>query len=232
MKDIFLLDSDDTLMDFRRAEREALTATLRAFEIDSSEDVVRRFHAINDGLWKRLECGETTRERLRSERFEILFAELRCAADAGEVAKFYLSRMAEQDQLIDGAEAFLDILTQRGRIFIVTNGMAQIQRSRLSRTRIARYPFALFISDEIGCTKPSPAFADYVEARIPDYDRSRAVWIGDSLTSDCACAKSKGIDFILFSPDGAPRGYEGRTARNFKEALALIFGRESSKNFF
>ena len=76
MKDIFLLDVDDTLLDFHRAEREQLIATLMQSGIAADEGTAARFHVINDGLWKKLERGELTRERLAVERFEILLAEL------------------------------------------------------------------------------------------------------------------------------------------------------------
>ena len=51
MKDIFLLDVDDTLLDFHRAEREQVVATLRAHGIAADADTAARFHVINDGLW-------------------------------------------------------------------------------------------------------------------------------------------------------------------------------------
>ena len=69
MKNLFLLDVDDTLLDFHRAEREQLLATLHAHGIAADEGTAARFHVINDGLWKALERGETTRERLVVERF-------------------------------------------------------------------------------------------------------------------------------------------------------------------
>ena len=65
-------------------------------------------------------------------------------------------------------------------------------------------------------------FARCVEAGIADYKRENAVWLGDSLTSDCTCAERAGIDFVLYAPAGAPEGYAGDAARDYAEALRLF----------
>lgn len=222
MKDIFLLDNDDTLMDFKRSEREVLQQTLRSFGVRADEGVLARFHAINDGLWKKLERGEIAREELVVVRFERLFEETGVVADAKRVSEAYFAGMQKSAYFLDGAEEFVRALRQRGRIYIVTNGAAAVQHSRLALSGLKDYAHGLFISEEIGFDKPSPAYAGYVESHIPDYDRSRAVWIGDSLSSDKPCAESRGIDFILFAQSGAPAGYEGRSAKTHSELLRMI----------
>lgn len=224
MKDIFLVDADDTLLDFRRAEAEQLSHALGEAGIAADERILRRFHAINDALWKRLERGETTRPRLVVERFEILLDEFALSGDPLALSAAYFARMKECAPLIDGATEFLAALKSRGRVFIVTNGSAQVQRSRLARSGIAAEADGVFISEEAGADKPSPLFARYVEARIPRYARERAVWVGDSLTSDMGCANAAGIDFVLFAPQGAPEGYAGRYARSYGELLRLLDG--------
>lgn len=222
MKDVFLIDADDTLLDFRRAEREELARTLKAFSLPAGEDVLRRFHDINDALWKKLERGEIARGRLVTERFEILFAEFGFSADAVDFSASYFANISENCSLIAGAEEFLRTLGKAGGIYIVTNGSAEVQKKRLARSGILNYARRAFISEEIGVYKPSPAYAEYVENHIEGYDRRRAVWVGDSLSSDCACARSAGIDFILFAPDGIPAGYAGTSASSYGEVLRKI----------
>ena len=46
VKSIFL-DLDDTILDFRRAERRAISETLRQFGIDPTPAVVDRYHELN-----------------------------------------------------------------------------------------------------------------------------------------------------------------------------------------
>ncbi len=220
MKDIFLLDADETLLDFHRGEKEQLTRALLAFGIQADETVLSRFHKINDGLWKKLERGETTRAELVVDRFRLLFLEFGIKADPKAVSEKYFSCMKEAAYLIDGAEAFLKTLKKSGRVYIVTNGSREVQRSRFALSGLDRLADGVFISEDIGCDKPSPRFAEYVEAHIPNYSRDRAVWVGDSLSSDYGCAKSKGIDFILF---GKPQeGYSGKAANGYGEVLEIL----------
>lgn len=50
MKNIFLLDLDDTLFDFRRGEREQILMTLARFGFSPTMRIAERFHEINEGL--------------------------------------------------------------------------------------------------------------------------------------------------------------------------------------
>lgn len=221
MKNIFLLDADETLLDFRRGEREQLKKALAYFGVDADGDMTARFHEINDGLWKKLERGETTRKRLVVERFEIFLREFGIGADARLLSERYFTFMRDSGYLLEGAEEFLKILHGLGRIFIVTNGSKDIQKSRLKKSGVEKYAEGVFISEEVGTDKPSPLFADHVETHIAGYDRARAVWIGDSVTSDMGCAKSRNIDFILFGKR-KPADYGGLFAENYGQVLALV----------
>ena len=75
MKDIFLLDIDETLFDFPREEREALWRTLKKRGVEPTEEMLARYHAINESYWKKLERGEIARARLVVERFEVFLRE-------------------------------------------------------------------------------------------------------------------------------------------------------------
>ena len=71
-----LFDLDNTLMDFDRAEETAFYAAFSASDLAVDDDVYRLYHEINGGLWKQLERGEMTRERLNDLRYEMLFDRL------------------------------------------------------------------------------------------------------------------------------------------------------------
>lgn len=222
MKDIFLLDADETLLDFRRAERESLTAVLSERGITVSEELIARYHAINDSLWKKLERHEITRPRLLTERFELLFSEYGISLPVREIADKFFRNLAARGYLLDGAKEFLLKLKKCGRIYVVTNGAQYTQERRLRDSGLGDLCDGAFISEKIGVDKPSEAYAEYVETHISGYCRERAVWVGDSLTSDKACAESRGIDFILYAPQGAPSEYRGKVARNYEELFSQI----------
>ena len=222
MKDIFLLDIDETLFDFPREEREALWRTLKKRGIEPTEEMLARYHAINESYWKKLERGEITRARLVVERFEVFLREYGRADSPEEFSREYFSEFASGGCFYPGAEAFVKALKGRGRIFLVTNGATFTQTHRIAASGLGKYADGVFISETIGINKPSEAYAAFVEAHIEGYERSRAVWVGDSLTSDAPCAASRGIDFILYRPSGVPEGYKGLCAQSYDEVLALI----------
>lgn len=222
VKDIFLLDMDDTLFDFYRTERENLISTLHEFGIVADNDIAARFHEINACLWRALERGEIKREEIVVRRFEILFSEYSIVAEAEEVARRYFDNFRKICIPFDGAQDFLARLRGLGRVYIVTNGSSVCQRQHLADAGFMPFICGVFISDEIGFAKPAEEFAAYVAEHIENFDRKRALWIGDSLTSDYECAKRGGIDFILYSASGVADGYNGRIASDYAEILDLL----------
>ncbi|MBQ4066661.1 MAG: YjjG family noncanonical pyrimidine nucleotidase [Clostridia bacterium] len=196
-----LFDADNTILDFDLAEEKALRETLSLSPLGFTEEVHRRYHIINDLEWKKLERGETTRERLRVDRFSNLFCEFGMDGDryGKDAADIYAERLSHQSQLIDGAAEVLQRLSQRYKCYIVTNGITEIQRSRMAGTGLERYITHSFISQEMGCAKPSPVVFEMVFEYIGDSDRSAYLVIGDSLTSDIAGAAAAGIDSVWLS---------------------------------
>ena len=64
-----LFDADNTLLDFSAAEKKAFRETCQTAGILCSDEGYRQYSHINDGLWKKLERGEITAEKLKVERF-------------------------------------------------------------------------------------------------------------------------------------------------------------------
>lgn len=219
---IYLLDMDDTLLDFARAERENLKRTFSAFGVPQEEALFRRFHEINDSLWRELERGEMTRERLKILRFRRLFGEFSLPADADAAARFYFDGFPAICFPFEGALSFLRELKRRGRVYIVTNGSAHIQREHVRLAGFGEYLDGLIISEELGADKPSQAFVDGAVAAIGNFRPEACAYLGDSLTSDGKCAERMGVKFVLFAPRGAPAGYCGAVAENYGEALTLL----------
>ena len=58
----------------------------------------------------------------------------------------------------------------------------------------------MFISEEVGAEKPSVAYFEAVFSKIPDFDKEKALIIGDSLTSDIKGGIAAGIDTCWYNP--------------------------------
>lgn len=222
MKDIFLLDMDDTLFDFQKTEQLNFKSTLARFGIDADMTAWQRFHEINKGLWQEFEQGKITKDQIKRDRFARLFEECGVLTDTAAVAKAYVKNFEEICIPFDGAKDFLMTLKRQGRVYFVTNGNTEIQKRHIQDAGFLPLIDGAFISDEIGFAKPSAGFNEYVAEHISGFKPQRAIWIGDSLSSDMQCAKLAGIDFILFAPHGAPEGYDGILAKNYGEILEIL----------
>ena len=65
-----LWDIDDTLLDFLTAEKAALKALFPQYGLgECSDDMIRRYSAINRTYWERLERGELTKPEVLVGRF-------------------------------------------------------------------------------------------------------------------------------------------------------------------
>lgn len=219
-----LVDNDNTLMDFDRAEALALAQTLRDLGLPADEAVCRLYHGINDALWKALERGETTQQALKVERFHQLLAELnRQDISAEAAAETFALRLGEHAELLPGALELLDGLRGKMRIALVSNGVSAIQRSRLSRCPFTPWLDAVMISEEIGASKPDPAMVEAALTALGCEDKAQAVLLGDSLTADIPAAVSAGIDSIYLDRHGRPSALPTYTVRSLDEAAALLW---------
>ena len=127
--------------------------------------------------------------------------------------------------MLDGAEDMLKELYGKVRMYIVTNGAAKVQRGRWARTGLDKYFSGVFISELIGCNKPDVRYFQAVEKQIPDFDKSRAIIVGDSLSSDIKGGYDFGIDTCWY----APKLQNGSTmptytASNYSEIVDIILG--------
>ncbi|MBQ8208244.1 MAG: YjjG family noncanonical pyrimidine nucleotidase [Clostridia bacterium] len=200
--DTILFDADGTLFDFIRGEREALVAACKIYGYELGEADVKEYSAINDSLWKALERGEVDKETLRVKRFEI-FGKLKgFDCDLDKLSHDYTDKLSEQRFLIDGALEIIEKLSGKCRLYIITNGIGYVQRNRFALSPIYKYFSELFISEEVGYEKPSIHFFEYVAERIPDYDPSKTLVVGDSMTSDMKGGIRAGLDCCYFSPKG------------------------------
>ena len=201
MKRIFLVDADDTILDFHASSALAIKAAFQNCGIAWQERYADVFKTLNDGLWESLERKELTRNELMERRFPLYLQTLGITSvDGREFNRQYLHFLATNPSFIEGAENFLTELGKMGKVYIVTNGTHYIQKSRFEISGLWNYIEDAFISQNIGFDKPAKEYTDYVLSHIPNFEREKAVWIGDSLSADIRAAKEAGIESIWFNP--------------------------------
>ena len=200
-----LFDADNTLFDFDQAERNAHLLLCRAHGLAFSEEGYQLYHKCNADLWRDFDRGLCTKEYLLVERFRRYLAITGERADPEALNRDHLRALGEGAMLLPGAEELCRVLSKDHRLYLLTNAVASVQKTRFTNSAIAPYFQGVFISEEVGAGKPDPAYFDYVFHAVPGLARDNALVIGDSLTSDIQGANNAGLPCCWFNPKGQPR---------------------------
>lgn len=126
------------------------------------------------------------------------------ALDPLEVNSDFIRTMSVNGVLMDGALEFIKKVKDNipdARIYIASNGATINAKGRMASTGLDKYIDYLFISEDMGVTKPDEAFFNVCFERIAE-PKSSCIMIGDSLSSDMLGAKNASIDSVWFMPTG------------------------------
>lgn len=225
--DTVLFDADNTLFDFLRAEREALLDALTFMGITPTEEMVQVYSAINDSFWKKLERGEITKDALRLQRFVSFCDHYGFEVDVARLAVAYTDFLSTKSHLMPGAEEICRKLSAHCRLYIITNGIASVQKGRFAPSPL--YPLFknCFISEELGYEKPHLKYFEAVRAAIPDFDPATTLVVGDSLSSDIKGGINAGLDTCWYNPSGKTAPAElpiTYTVSRLEDVIPLILG--------
>lgn len=218
-----LMDIDDTLIDFCRAEREAIGMTAAHFGIAETDRLASVFHEINDCVWSELERGLLTRAALGKERALRVFDAMGMTERPDPIGfdTYYRTCLSGVYPLFDGAIDFLRRSVGRHTVCLISNATARVQIPRLQGSGILPYVQTVFLSELIGHEKPQREFFEYVADFIPDFDPARAVVIGNSPDADIAGATTMGWKSILFDAHHAI-GRQRCTADGYADSYAQV----------
>ena len=195
-----LLDADDTLFDYDRAEEEALRRTFESLGDGYEPRYAHTYRQINARIWQQFEEGTISQQRLRTRRFELLFQAIGVELDPARFSRQYLANLGQGTYLLDGAEEVVRALYGRVGLLVITNGLTEVQRPRLADSAIGAYMDGVVISDEVGVFKPDPRIFDIAFERMNHPAREEVLLVGDSLTSDMPGGIAYGIDTCWYNP--------------------------------
>ncbi len=239
MRSNFLFDLDQTLLNFHASEHVALEIVIKANGLNYSDDIYTSFKANNKLLWLELEKGIITREELFTLRFNDVIT--RCGGegrglDPLKINTEFIRTMSENGVLMEGSLEFVKKVKGEipdSRIYIVSNGATINAKGRIASTGLDKYIDDIFISEDMGVTKPAVEFFDMVLDSIKAPKESCIV-IGDSLSSDMLGAKNAGLDSVWFMPTGdveaAVKDYEiNYCAFSFDELYEVLWAWSSGE---
>ena len=178
-----LVDLDNTLLDFNKAEERALTTTLLRYGLNDTKEIKEEFKKINSKYWMLFEKGEISKEDLLVQRFKDFFEKYIPNPKAKEINTFYLNQLAESGDLVVHALETLETIKGKVKIYPVTNGGYNTQVRRLEKSGLNKFFEKIFVSEKIGYQKPKKEFFDYVFNNI-EYNKDEVLLLGDSLKAD------------------------------------------------
>lgn len=225
-----LLDADYTLLDFDQDMLHAFQATFEtcfAGQRPYDPALLDTYEQCNDRWWKKLERGGCEKSQLFTGRFRDFLAETELSGDPEEINETYFKNLGQGGALLPGALELVRDLSAQYELYIVTNGNAATQKTRLERSGLMDYVNSYFVSEDAGAAKPDVRYFEYVFSRIPGFAKEEALLIGDSLTSDMQGAKNVGIDSLWYCPQGGvtPEGLAiTYRAESFEEIRELLLG--------
>lgn len=125
-----------------------------------------------------------------------------CGVDDDDLARELDARFDEEraaaNPYMDGAEEALRRLGERFRLGMITNGIPDVQRTKIERSGLAEYFDVLTISGELGYGKPDPRI--YTEtAKLMGVPVAECIMVGDNFRRDVAGGQDAGMRGVWIS---------------------------------
>lgn len=221
---ILLMDLDDTILDFKKTEKEALRKAFGGYGLELDDALVHAYSAINLRCWKRLERKEINKEELKALRFSEFLKLLPKPPQVGveQINRDYMEALGSLTLPLPGAEDAVRKLAQSYRLAVITNGTTWVQKLRFAGLSVRGCFERMFISDELGVQKPDPRFFEQVKEAMGEADASRYLVIGDSQTSDILGGIWAGMDTCLVCPEPIPDCPANYWAPSLSEVLKIL----------
>lgn len=221
-KKFLLFDVDHTLLDFSTSEKIALEKCFNAFDLPFTEEILAWYLAHNHKLWTNYENGVIPRDAIFQTRFNDTFAQFSIDADGTLMEQTYRKALAEGSDLIENALDIIKKLSRTHELHIVTNGLASTQEKRLKDSGLAPYFKNIFVSEIMGYQKPMIEYFDYCFGHIDNFQKSKAMIIGDSLSSDIQGGIRAGIDTCWFNPGKLANNTKFQPSHEIHHLLELL----------
>jgi 2-haloacid dehalogenase len=195
-----IFDADGTLFDYDTAEKNALANTFNHFGFPFQDEYLRIYRQFNKILWLDFEMGKISIPHLKIQRFKLILDELGINANPELFSETYLRQLSLRHDLIDGAESLLEALQGKIGLMLMTNGIKEVQRSRLKLSSIGDYFSHVIISDEVGAAKPDKMIFEIALEKMASTEKEKVLMVGDNLSSDIKGGSDFGIQTCWYNP--------------------------------
>jgi len=200
-------DADNTLVDFRECEKQALRYVFDSAGIAYKPEYQAVFSPLDRALWENgaYDGVAVPQADIPVYRFKALFAKIGVAYDDfAEANHLFKAGLASTSALVDKADEAVACLHRRGYLLsVVTNGLIELQKPRIANSKIGQFISHIIVSEEVGASKPNPLIFNTLLARMNMNPRD-VIMVGDSLQNDMQGARNAGIQAVWYNPERSP----------------------------
>ena len=203
-----IFDVDDTLLDFNSAFKNARIAVADKLGVTYSYDYRAFDEKCGWQAWKESGLDNTTSKDIQDNYHDYYYHYIRnhnkyllqgleLSFDENELFDCYIKSISSSKILQESRTLQVYAkLSEKYKLALATNGIEKIQRNRISD--FMPYTYKTYISEEIGCIKPSKEFFEYM-IRDLQCCPGDCLMVGDSITNDMAGAKAVGMDTCFYN---------------------------------
>jgi putative hydrolase of the HAD superfamily len=160
-------DLDNTLWDFKANARAAFIEIFEKMELSDRIPDINKFLEVyekyNEHLWTEYRKGKVKKDHMRAERMVLTFREM--GIDDQElthkVGNLYVESAPKKTNLFPGVPETLRYLSNKYKLYILTNGFAEIQIQKINNCGLQEYFSKLFMAEMVGYQKPDRRFFEY-----------------------------------------------------------------------
>lgn len=200
-----IFDLDNTLLDYDQSEQNCMKQALADHQLNDDlewDEFWTIFGPINFKYWMDRNLNNHNIYQVLEYSFTDTFQALkRNSTESLAITKTYWDLFCSTCHLEPNADKILDSLHGSYKLGVISNGIGEAQRKRLTAGQLDPFFDALIISDEVKCWKPDQRIFKHA-LEVLDVRENEVLYIGDSLTDDFMGATNAGIDFCLYNGRG------------------------------
>lgn len=198
MYKIIIFDIDETLFDFKRAEKESFYQVLGEYGLEKTEKNFLLYKDINRKLWDKVEKLLIEPKDIKYKRFEVFLDEIGKKIDYIEFTQRYMDILSRKSYVYEGVEGLMESLYKNYKLIAITNGIKEVHRKRIENSSIGRYFHRIIVSDEAGYSKPSKEIFQ-IALEGEKVENKKILIVGDSYKSDIVGGINFGIDTFFIN---------------------------------
>lgn len=205
-------DLDNTLWDFKANAREAFHGIFSRLGLHERMDIDRfldTYERHNEYLWTEYRKGKMKKDYLRTERMILTFREM--GIDDPDLPQItgdlYMQEAPQKANLFPGVHETLKYLGERYKMYILTNGFAEVQLRKINSSNLQTYFTKVFMAEMVGYQKPDRRFFEYAIKSVHAH-KNECLMIGDDPEADIRGAYHAGIDQVYFNTGNKPCAIE------------------------